>query len=130
MTALAQGNGVRRATGSSSTVTATIPWDADRPYQVIAGRVHVMFFPGSLPELEEPYLFTLHVIETDDEAFVVELTLYPPVKEFLRPVPVKFGTASEVHYCETNDCAVLSAPIPTRGGWATLEHFSRYSGWY
>ena len=132
MTALAQGNGRCPNTDSTIVVTVDIPWDANRVYPVSAGSVQVMFFPGSLPALDngEPYSFTLSVTERPDGAFIAKLALDPPVQEFLRPVPVKFGTAREVYYCETDDCMVLSAPIPTLGGWVRLEHFSRYSGWY
>jgi hypothetical protein len=132
MTALAQGNGRRPNTDSTIEVTVDIPWDANRVYPVSAGRVRVMFFPRSLPALAagETYTFTLSVTETPDRGFIADLALDPPVDRFLRPVPVKFGTAGKVYYCETDDCALLSDPIPTFGGWVKLEHFSRYSGWY
>jgi hypothetical protein len=133
MTALAQGNGRRPNTDRTIEVTVRIPWDANRPYPVSAGRILVMFFPGSLPQPEDGgthYTFTLSATERPDRGFIADLALDPPVDRFLRPVPVKFGAAKEVYYCKTDDCAVLSDPIPTRGGWVRLEHFSRYSGWY
>ena len=135
MTALAQGNGRRPNTERTIEVTVDIPWDANRVYPVSAGKVQVMFFPGSLPPLEagEVYSFRLRVTETSDRGFIADLVLNQPGIEFQHPVRVKFGTAGEVFFCDQEDggCEIGQGyRIPTRGGWVMLEHFSRYSGWY
>ncbi|MBC7234715.1 MAG: hypothetical protein H5T69_02655 [Chloroflexi bacterium] len=128
MSVLAKGEGRSR----EASVTIAVPWDAHRPYQAKVGRVRVVILPGTLPEPEggSEYLFTLSVQEKGN-AFIADLTLEPPVETFRRPVLAKFGSADVVYYCPDADCAAGEGePIPTRGGWAMLDHFSRYSGWY
>jgi len=133
MTASADRRSYRSEAWRSASTTIRVPWDARRPYQATVGNVRVVFRPGCLPEPSngaKAYKFTLTLKETNSE-FVADLDLEPPVDRFLKPVPVKFGTAKVVYYCGEAECAPGEGQaIPTRGGWVGLEHFSRYSGWY